>query len=656
MYEKAKFFLTIASLCVYPNLLLADSNEAIEGLWIVGDGLEASTEVIAFTPDGYYFYLSRPDQIPESQTDVEEGKFSWDPESGILEAEILGDENGAKGFSKAVDEGSTILAIPENNEIKITVGERAGFIASKANGRNDSMLGAWIGDFDIGEASAEVIVYFFENNSFISASQIGQSETPVQTSDLPGVEKGTYIWNDESGSLTLEFETDTNPENGLSALQNDSIFLSFNPELGTLEVANEGIVISNMLSLDDFFKDDDDEGNDENLDWIAVETDTINELLNKNGAGYVQIVDGERELLVSYDDGSPIHLSFVHSADDGSGHTMVPFAVAKTLDPDYEYILAVKNTNKYPDLDVLVEYKYWELYKLDSNGSLKNWNDVIHVESGIVAYEETFGQDLDGDMYLGLNLSALISIESDTKNEILKTNEEGEIYILGGVDDKNPILVVRPEGGAALLSDEYQWSWSEEIEGNTALRTQSVSRSPFAVAKQQDGTFSMIYIVNNRLDFKFDNDELNDSYEVETWSEYIVYSVSAEGILDWEEEWTESILDFEPLFDPLPVPLGSLPLSLVPPIAAKMLDLVLWDLDLRSEVLFICSQTDNNVLYHTSMSASDSPANTNNFTPFPSHISTEKSRSALVRRTDASFGKITLPANFFFFSKSTLLL
>ena len=66
-------------------------------------------------------------------------------------------------------------------------------------------------------------------------------------------------------------------------------------------------------------------------------------------------------------------------------------------------------------------------------------------------------------------------------------------FICWRVDDKNPILVVRPEGGAALPSDEYEWSWSEEIEGNTALRTQSVSRSPFAVAKQQDGTFSMIY-------------------------------------------------------------------------------------------------------------------------------------------------------------------
>ena len=433
MYKKAKFFLTVASLFIFPNLLLADSNEEIEGLWIIGDGLEASTELIAFSPDGYYFYLSRPDQVPESQTDVEEGRFSWDPETGILEAEVLGDRNGAKGFSEAVYEDLIIRAIPGDNEIKITVGERADFVASKASRTNDSMLGAWIGDFNIGEASAEVIVYFFENNSFISASQIGQSETPVQPIDLPGVEKGTYIWNDESGLLTLEFDTDTNPENGLSVLQNDSIFLSFNPELGTLEVANEEIVISNMLSLDDFFDEDDDEGSDENLDWIAVETDTINERLNKNGAGYVQIVDGEREILVSHDDGSPMYLSFVHSADDGSGHTMVPFAVTKNIDPDYEYLLAVKSTNKYPDGDELVEYKYWERYKLDSNGSLRNWDDVIHVESGLVVYEETFGQDLDGDMYVGLNLSDLISIESDTKNELLKTNEEEKFIYLEGL-------------------------------------------------------------------------------------------------------------------------------------------------------------------------------------------------------------------------------
>ena len=40
---------------------------------------------------------------------------------------------------------------------------------------------------------------------------------------------------------------------------------------------------------------------------------------------------------------------------------------------------------------------------------------------------------------------------------------------------------------------------------------------------------------------------MNDSYEAETWLEN--GSVSAGGVLDWEEEWTESILDFEPLFD-----------------------------------------------------------------------------------------------------------
>ena len=146
MYGKVRNFLASALICICSNLLSADSNASIEGLWIVGDGLEASTEVIAFTPEqgvanglesdtlvlGYYFYLSRPDQVPESQTDVEEGKFSWDPKTGILQVEILGDGNGAKGFSEAVDEGSIILAIPGDDEIKITVGERADFVASKA--------------------------------------------------------------------------------------------------------------------------------------------------------------------------------------------------------------------------------------------------------------------------------------------------------------------------------------------------------------------------------------------------------------------------------------------------------------------------------------------------------------------------------------------
>ncbi|MGY8714686.1 MAG: hypothetical protein ACKVJ1_12415, partial [Verrucomicrobiia bacterium] len=83
----------------------------------------------------------------------------------------------------------------------------------------------------------------------------------------------------------------------------------------------------------------------------------------------------------------------------------------------------------------------------------------------------------------------MTSIDSDTKNEVLRTNEKEEIYISNGADDKNPILVARPEGGgAARLSEEYQWSSIEEIGGNSITRTQSVSRAPYAVAKQQDGT------------------------------------------------------------------------------------------------------------------------------------------------------------------------
>ena len=54
-----------------------------------------------------------------------------------------------------------------------------------------------------------------------------------------------------------------------------------------------------------------------------------------------------------------MHLSFVYSADDGSGHTMVPFAVAK--ENQFGYIVAVRNTSKYPDENGIVEYKYWEL-------------------------------------------------------------------------------------------------------------------------------------------------------------------------------------------------------------------------------------------------------------------------------------------------------
>ena len=269
--EKNNSLLTTAFFGILLSLASVESIASIDGVWVRGDGIEGSTEIIAFTPDGFYLYLSNLDQTIDSQTGIEEGTYSWDSEAGTLSTTILVDGNGSKGFSGAVEDGGINRFIPGENQATLTIGNSEEFVANKIEGQNTSIQGAWVGEF---EEETDVFVVFFDNNSFISASQFGQDEEPTEEDDIPGVEKGSYIWDEQSGSLELVIDIDTNPLNGFSNLPEGSLFLSFISETGTLEVVVEGEgVISNLVSADDAFSsenDDDSEGG--NSDWIAVET------------------------------------------------------------------------------------------------------------------------------------------------------------------------------------------------------------------------------------------------------------------------------------------------------------------------------------------------------------------------------------------------
>ncbi|MGY9015422.1 MAG: hypothetical protein ACKVG9_09100, partial [Rhodospirillales bacterium] len=531
----------------------------------MGDGSEPGSAVIVFSPDGYYIYMVDAES-PDAPDGIEEGTYSWDQISGQISAIVLADSNGIEGFSDKDENLSLFVSVTssdpsEEDLLTIKTSDDDLIEARRITEQEGSIYGPWGGGLENSEWYPDQLVFFFDNGYFISASQIGRDpELPEESEYAAGMERGTFTWDPESGLFAATFEVDTNVNNGFSGLEGATTVLTLSQ--GILEITTDNVIAGNLMPLRDLF---DDEGDGEGKEWIEVGTDTNNELLEKDEDGHVRILDGDREMTVTNLDGFPLRLADSDSGTDGSGHiyshSTVPYAVANnSLASGQEgYILAIKRTSTEWDYDAneLRTHNNWEIYNLNSEGVLEGWEDVDFVDSSIIPLETAFGQDMDGDSVVGLNLAALIPVSSDTVGEILKSDDGGAVYILSDDDDEQPTLVVTGEGSdgeAAQLTEEYQWSWNEEFDDNKGTYTQFRSRIPYAVTMQQDQTLQWTYLMifeqNNRLDFSFEDENLNEAYVPEIWSEYIVYSVSIEGVLDWaSEEWRESVLELEPLFD-----------------------------------------------------------------------------------------------------------
>ena len=101
-------------------------------------------------------------------------------------------------------------------------------------------------------------------------------------------------------------------------------------------------------------------------------------------------------------------------------------SAATTLNGEDVYLVAIKESTIYSEGEVQNVDLRWRLDYVDLNGTILEENSV---ETGsIQSYETTFEQDLDNDSQVGLNLSGLTAIGTDSKGVTLSRDGEA-IYI-----------------------------------------------------------------------------------------------------------------------------------------------------------------------------------------------------------------------------------
>ena len=125
-------------------------------------------------------------------------------------------------------------------------------------------------------------------------------------------------------------------------------------------------------------------------------------------------------------------------------------AVAVEINSDDTFSLEIK----YSSTCGSDTYTDWEILSL-SNAGVIDWSKSVWTQS-IQSYETVFGQDLDGDGSQGLNLTNLISIDTDTYSDVLKKDSNGNFYILTEAGEY--IAITESWGGSAQFDYSDQWS------------------------------------------------------------------------------------------------------------------------------------------------------------------------------------------------------
>ena len=176
----------------------------------------------------------------------------------------------------------------------------------------------------------------------------------------------------------------------------------------------------------------------------------------------------------------------------------------------------------------------WEIQQLSSQGII-SWDNYTFTSS-VSGYEQLFNQDLNGDDYIGADLSTLTEITTDIIGDQLQVDNEGAIYIWDGVDETVAITVKDAYGG----SPSYSVSYGNE--GDDYY----FSLAPYAVYKDTTDPNDEHYKIAIKQ---------TDSYVIEAGSNpdvnvsWEILKVSLAGVIDYSNTvFTDSITPFEDEF------------------------------------------------------------------------------------------------------------
>ena len=259
------------------------------------------------------------------------------------------------------------------------------------------------------------------------------------------------------------------------------------------------------------------------------DTDTTGATLASEGAnGALYIVDGDTQIAIND--------SWIESSSSwGQGsHSSTAIAVADknnngtadNTDDDY-YQVAVKMSNTWTDFNTGQKNtnEDWQIYAIYGSGNNQgdnNWEKTVWTQS-IQSYEETFGQDLDGDNVIGLNFSNLTTAAGDTTGWLLKKDTKKSLYIIDSEGDN--LISIKDEYGGTPNFD-FTSNWGSGSHSTEAIAAEKNSDDTYSIAIKRTSTFG---------------DDSNTDWEILT--------VSNTGVIDWSKSvWTQSIQSYEASF------------------------------------------------------------------------------------------------------------
>lgn len=262
----------------------------------------------------------------------------------------------------------------------------------------------------------------------------------------------------------------------------------------------------------------------------AINTDTVNQRLERNPEGGLVIVDGGSRIDVVDDGGNSVQIEYTSTWDGGTS-TKVAFAVARqdngspsNLSDDF-YLLALKIADTYADGS---SQTYWETFKLSLSGVI-DWTSGSW-SSGIAKSETAFDQDLNGDGVKGIRQAALTTSPFDTTGAKLKRDAENGLYIDDPSVAGGLFAIVDPNGGMPLFDFTDSWAGG------------SFAAVSHAVEKQADGTY--------RLIVKFTETTLGNGGNNTLTTNWELFTISSTGVLDWAAtKRNSSVKPYEALFN-----------------------------------------------------------------------------------------------------------
>jgi len=181
---------------------VASETNPFVGGWSFGDATSADTGagIVVFLENGVYFHAEDIEADPPFEQDgMERGTYSWNPETRDFSATQTADTNGQIGFSDPEGEqraslfGDSLLF--EFGLFQFTLDRVV--TASETPADPPLIVGAWVHN-NGAEGDSDVLV-FLENGIYFHA----------EDSDVDTMQRGRYLWDEESGDLNLTPETQT---------------------------------------------------------------------------------------------------------------------------------------------------------------------------------------------------------------------------------------------------------------------------------------------------------------------------------------------------------------------------------------------------------------------------------------------------------------